>query len=504
MAKSYCKKQSPFKRGFGVLMPIFSLNSNYGIGNIGNSAKRFLDFLSMAGAGYWQVLPLGPTGYGNSPYQCLSAFASNPYFIDPDWLYKMGWISKETLNEFIIKNSEKVDYHKLFKTRNKLLFLAFESYLKQNNATLKEKLLLFLKKADFWIEDYAYFLSLKEHFSLKGRDDFDNYVTVSDEAKAFVNNNLKQSKDFIIFKEFAFWLEWCELKEYAKSKGIQLIGDIPLYVSNDSADVWANPSLFMLDENYNPSYVAGVPPDMFSKSGQLWGNPLYDWLIHKQTDYKWWKERIAWQNELFDVIRIDHFIGICQYYKIPSNAKNAKNGEWCNGPSFELISAIKSNSAKATFIAEDLGNVTKEVTKVLNRSGFPSMKIMQFGFSGGENPHAPYNITQNTVVYTATHDNQTLVGFLNSCDKATLRYIKKYLNVRQNERISSEIIREAFKSSANTVILPLQDILGLDDDARINTPSTLIGNWSWKMDFEPSEDVAKKLLELATIYNRKR
>jgi len=504
MAKTYCKKQPPFKRGFGILMPIFSLNSEYEIGNIGTAAKRFLDFLQLSGASYWQVLPLGPTGYGDSPYQCLSAFAANPYFIDPEWLYKMGWITKDILEDFKFKNSEKVDYYKLYKTRDKLLFLAFEGYLKQDSNALKEKYMFFLKKASFWLEDYAYFLSLKQYFSLKGREDFEDFAIKSDAAKAFVDQNLKQSKDFIIFKEFAFWLEWCELKQYAKNKGIELIGDIPLYVSNDSADVWANPSLFMLDNDYRASFVAGVPPDIFSKNGQLWGNPLYDWQKHEQTDYKWWKERIAWQTQLFDIIRIDHFIGICEYYKIPATAKNAKNGEWCKGPSFELISAIKAHSKKARFIAEDLGNVTKEVIKVLKRSGFPSMKIMQFGFNGGENPHAPYNITQNTVVYTGTHDNQTLTGFLKSCDKNTLKYIKKYLNVRQNERIASEIIREAFKSSSNTVILPMQDILGLDDAARINTPSTLKGNWSWKMNFEPSEETATKLLELATIYNRKR
>lgn len=504
MKNTSFKKQAPFKRSFGILMPIFSLNSEYGIGNIGASAKRFIDFLYSSGASYWQVLPLGPTGYGDSPYQCFSAFASNPFFLDPEWLFKMGWISKEILEEFKLKNSGTVDYYKLYKTRDKLLFKAFEGYLKNRNEETDAKLSEFLKKASFWVEDYALFLALKKHFAMADRQSFADLSYKSNKAEEFVNKNLKQIKDFVVFKEFAFWLEWCELKSYAKSKNISLIGDIPLYVSNDSADVWANPELFILNEDYSPSFVAGVPPDMFSKNGQLWGNPLYAWDMHKKTDYQWWKNRISWQSELFDIIRIDHFIGICDYYKISAKAKTAKEGEWCKGPSFELISKIKSAAGNTKFIAEDLGNVTKEVLKTLKRSGFPGMRLLQFGFSGENNPHAPYNITQNSVVYTGTHDNQTLTGFLNSCSKKELKYIKQYLNVRQKERLAAAMVREGFRSSANTLILPLQDILGLDDSARINTPSTLKNNWSWRIEYDLDDETAKTLLELATIYKRKR
>lgn len=504
MPVSPIKKQKPFKRAHGVLMPIFSLDSPYGIGTIGQPAKDFIDFIALSGGTYWQVLPLGPTGFGDSPYQCFSAFAGNPYFIDPEWLLSKGWLKEKELDDFRCENSGKVDYLSLYKTRKKLLFNAYQGFLKNKSSKHQEKMDEFFSKTAFWLDDYASFMSIKSHFKMCSRESFKEFSLKTDKAVAFTNNFLGEEKNFLIFLEFAFWLGWSELKEYADQKGVQLIGDIPLYVSNDSADTWAHPELFMLDKRGLPTEVAGVPPDMFSKDGQLWGNPLYNWQKHKATDFKWWIERIRWQAELFDIIRIDHFIGICRYYKIGFPAKTAKNGVWCKGPDKELISAINKACPNVKFIAEDLGLVTKEVEKLISRSGFPGMRLMQFGFDQTDNPNSPHNIPPNSVVYTGTHDNQTLVGFLSSCSKESLSYIQKYTNTPKKELLPSSIIKECFRCSSNTVIIPYQDYLMLDDTARINTPSTMGNNWCWRTTKAPDIALSKEIAALAAIYQRKR
>lgn len=504
MAIAHIKKQKPFKRAHGVLMPIFSLNSPYGIGTLGKPAKDFVDFIALADGTYWQVLPLGPTGYGDSPYQCFSAFAGNPYFLDPEGLFNEGWLKKDELDAFKSENSGRIDYLKLYKTRKKLLFNAYLGFLKNKTSKHAEKMDEFFSKTEFWLDDYVAFMSIKNHFNMCGRQDFKKFSIKTDEAVQFSSNTLSEEKNFLIFLEFAFWLEWSELKSYATQKGVRLIGDIPLYVSNDSSDVWAHPELFVLDSFGNPTQVAGVPPDMFSQNGQLWGNPLYNWQKHKNADFNWWMERIKWQAELFDIIRIDHFIGICRYYKIDANAKTAKNGVWCKGPDKELISAITKACPDVKFIAEDLGMVTKEVKSLINRSGFPGMRLMQFGFDGTDNPNSPHNINNNSVVYTGTHDNQTLLGFLSTCPTESLDFMQKYMNVMHEKDLPLSIIKECFRSPANTAIIPYHDYLMLDDDARINTPSTTGNNWCWRTTHTPSKELAKEIAALAAIYQRKR
>ncbi|MBE6760897.1 MAG: 4-alpha-glucanotransferase [Ruminococcaceae bacterium] len=496
------KKQKPFPRGHGILMPIFSLNSQYGIGTLGEEAKSFLDFLSRAGCNMWQLLPLGPTGYGNSPYQCFSAFAGNSYFLNPEWFLKMGWISSELLQKFKIPNTGRVDYGYLYQNRKELLGEIFSQFKKYATVNQKNELKEFKEKNDYWLKDYTVFLALKEHFNECGRGEFPRFKTKNEAALLFAEKNLKNEMERFAFLEYAFEKQWSEIKAYAKQKKILLVGDIPLYVANDSADVWANPQLFQLDDLGNPTDVAGVPPDDFSSTGQLWGNPLYKWENHALNSYAWWKARIFRQSEFFDVIRIDHFIGISNYYSIPVDAKNAINGEWKKGPREELINAFLEASNGIKFIAEDLGVVTKDVRKLIKSSGFPGMKILQFAFDGSDNPNLLHNIPKNAVVYTGTHDNHTAVGFFNSCTKNERKNARKYMNVKQNKVLAYSLIKECHKSRANTVIIPLYDYLMLDDQARINLPATTNNNWEWRVTKAPDNMLADEIRALADIYKR--
>lgn len=496
------KKQKNFSRGHGILMPIFSLCGEYGIGTLGEEAVAFLDFLSRAGCNMWQILPLGPTGYGNSPYQCFSAFAGNPYFLNPKWFFKKGWIDSALLSSFEIPNSGKVDYNDLYKKRSELfgeIFSGFKKYKTENQLKDFEK---FKSKNQYWLKDYTVFLSLKEHFGGRGRADFPKFKTKSEAALLFAEQNLNDRIEYFAFLEYAFNEQWLEIKGYAKKKKILLVGDIPLYVADDSADVWANPKLFQLDKHGNPTAVAGVPPDSFSATGQLWGNPLYNWENHKADNYAWWKARIFRQSQLFDVIRIDHFIGITNYYSIPYGDKDAINGEWKKGPSKELIEVFSDSANKAKFIAEDLGVVTNEVRKLIKLSGFPGMKILQFAFDGSDNPNLLHNIPKNAVVYTGTHDNHTAVGFFDSCDKNERKNARRYMNIKRNGELTSALIRECHKSRANTVIIPLYDYLQLDDSARINTPSTTVNNWEWRILTPPDNMLADEIRAIADIYKR--
>ena len=496
------RKQKPFNRSHGILMPIFSLSSDYGIGTLGGPSKRFIDFLYRAGCNMWQMLPLGPTGYGDSPYQCFSAFAGNPYFLDPEWFFKKGWITEEILNKFKSQNKGAVDYGYLYKTRKPLLERVFEGFLRFATADSKRDFEEYTEKNKYWLSDYSFYMALKECYGNVGREDFLNFNLKSEDALDFCRKELRQRLKFFAFLEYAFDAQWQELKGYAKEKNILLVGDIPLYVSNDSADVWANPELFLLDEKGKPTLVAGVPPDMFSAEGQLWGNPIYNWENHKKQSYLWWSRRIARQSEFFDVIRIDHFIGICRYYAIPYGAENAKVGSWREGPSKNLTDVFIKSGKSVKFIAEDLGLVTKEVKSLIKSTGFPGMRLMEFAFSGEDNPNMPHNIPKNSVVYTGTHDNQTAVGFFINCPTKIRQNAKKYMNLKQSGMLAEGIIRECHKSAANTVIIPLYDYLGLDDSARINTPSTSVGNWTWRISKDPSNMLADEIYALSEIYKR--
>ncbi len=440
------KKQKPFPRGHGILMPIFSLSGKYGIGTLGAEATEFIDFLHRAGCNMWQLLPLGPTGYGNSPYQCFSAFAGNSYFLNPEWFLKKGWIDASLLLKFEAPNKGFVDYADLYKSRKQLFKKAYLGFEKFANENERKNFANFKTQNSYWLEDYCQFLALKEHYGEIGRSDFPKYKIKSDEAVCFIKHNLKERLEYFAFLEYAFFMQWQEVRAYAKEKGILLVGDIPLYVSNDSADVWANPTLFTLDNGGAPTSVAGVPPDAFSAEGQLWGNPLYDWEVHKKSDYSWWKLRIKHQAELFDVIRIDHFIGFSHYYSIPFGSSDAVLGEWQKGPSKELISAFRSAVRGTKFIAEDLGIASAEVKNLIKFSGFPGMKVMQFAFDGSDNPNLLHNVPKNSVVYTGTHDNQTTVGFFDSCGAKTKKIARRYMNIKQNKALATALIRECHKS----------------------------------------------------------
>ena len=496
------KRQKPFSRGHGILMPIFSLSGKYGIGTLGEEAISFIDFLSRAGCNMWQLLPLGPTGYGNSPYQCFSAFAGNSYFLNPEWFFKKGWINGELLSSLEAPNTGRVDYGFLHQTRPLIfgeIFSGFKSFATSNQKNDFEN---FKQKNDYWLKDYSVFSALKEHYGGCGRTSFKKFNIKTKEAFLFAEKNLKERIEYFSFLEYSFDAQWSEIREYARKKGIMLVGDIPLYVSDDSADVWANSKLFQLDKNGTPTAVAGVPPDIFSLTGQLWGNPLYEWQSHKAEDFSWWKARIAREAELFDVIRIDHFIGISDYYSIPYGNENAVNGEWKKGPDKELINAFLSVSNGVKFIAEDLGLVSQNVKRLIKSTGFPGMKIMQFAFDGTDNPNLLHNIPKNSVVYTGTHDNQTTVGFFDFCSKTMRKNARRYLDVKRNNALAKALIRECHKSRANTVIIPLYDYLLLDDSARINTPSTLGENWVWRILKNPDNMLADEIRALADIYKR--
>jgi len=496
------RRQKPFARGHGILMPLFSLNSNYGIGVLGEPVRKFLDFLSRAGCNMWQLLPLGPTGYGDSPYQSFSAFAGNPYFLNPEWFLKKGWITAELLEEFKMPNTGGVDYSALYKSRNELFGEIFSGFQKFATVDQRNDLKNFYIKNKYWLEDYSMFLAIKEHFGGCGRSNFPSYKTKSDEAVLFAKTNLMDRIDFFVFLEYAFDAQWREIKEYARLKNILLVGDIPLYVADDSADVWANPKLFTLDKAGLPTSVAGVPPDIFSKDGQLWGNPLYDWDAHRAEDFFWWRRRIARQAELFDVIRIDHFIGIVKFYSIAYGSKTAENGCFYIGPGSQLTDVFVKVAGDTKFIAEDLGLITNEVRRLIKSTGFPGMRLMQFAFDGTDNPNMLHNIPKNSFVYTGTHDNQTTVGFFNSCSLSERKNARRYMNIKRSKELAAAVIRECHKSRANNVIIPLYDYMGLDDSARINTPSTLGGNWMWRVTSDPDNMLADEIHALAEIYKR--
>ncbi len=496
------KKQKPLERSYGVLMPIFSLDSPYGIGTLGKPAREFIDFLARAGADIWQVLPLGPTGYGNSPYQCFSAFAGNPYFIDPEALYEDGWLKRDAFESFTVPNNGSVDYSLLFKTRKKLLFNAYIGFKTSKTSQVNSEFEEFCDKAAYWLPDYAAFTALKSKDPKSDRTSFGEDLIKTSSGMAHLNANFKEQMEFVAFLEFAFWRQWQLLKQYAAQRKVKLMGDIPLYVANDSADVWAHPELFLLDQYGYPTQVAGVPPDNFSKTGQLWGNPLYRWETHKTTDFLWWKNRIAWQAECFDLLRLDHFIGISRYYSIPANSDTAEHGVWCKGPGKALLSAIQTATGHTKLIAEDLGLLTNDVKGLMRAANLPGMRLLQFAFSGEDNPNLPHNIPQNSVVYPGTHDNQTLSGFVKTASPLLRKRARRYLDVKQNKAIPHAILRECFRSCANTAILPFHDLLGLDDTARINTPSTTNGNWCWRTEGTPDHLCADTLRTFAATYFR--
>lgn len=488
----------------GILLPISSLPSPYGIGCFSKEAYEFVDFLKEAGQEYWQVLPLGPTGYGDSPYQAFSTFAGNPYFVDLEDLIAKHWLTaKDCEKEDYGTNPEYVDYEKIFFSRFKLLKKAYKKSKIAENPDFQA----FIKENAFWLDDYALYMAIKNKFKggsyTKWPDDI--RLRKASAMKAYKNDaKIADEANFYRFIQYMFYTQWAKLKAYANENGIDIIGDIPIYVSMDSSDTWAYPELFQLDKDNVPIAVAGCPPDYFSETGQLWGNPLYNWDYHKKTGYAWWMQRLAHCFKMYDVVRIDHFRGFDEYYSIPYGDKTAVYGHWEKGPGAELFETMKKKLGKQRIIAEDLGFLTPSVIKMVKKCGYPGMKILEFAFdSDTENTYLPHNFESNCVVYTGTHDNATVFEWFPTLKKKDQKFVKDYMNIRSAKDVGWGLIRMALASVADTAIIPMQDYLELGSEARMNIPSTLGGNWAWRLKENAySRELAKKISDLAKVYGR--
>ncbi|OQB20343.1 MAG: 4-alpha-glucanotransferase [Firmicutes bacterium ADurb.Bin182] len=484
-------------------MHISSLPSPYGIGTFGKAAFEFADFLCSAGQKYWQMLPLSPSGFGDSPYQSFSVFAGNPLFIDPELLIEDSLLTKWEAQDFDCSgDSRYVDYGSLIQKRPFILRAAFS----RGYSRYREEIEAFKSDNSHWLFDYALFMAVKSRFGMRSWQDWEDEAIKRREKDALgiCLRELSEEIDYCVFCQYLFFKQWSRLKNYIASKGISVIGDIPVYPALDSADVWAHPELFALDRDFKPEFVAGVPPDYFSKTGQLWGNPLYDWERMGKNGFAWWMERIKGSRKIYDVIRLDHFRGLSEYWAVPFGEKTAENGEWKQGPGKRFIDALKAHFPELDVIAEDLGYMTEEVRGLLKYSGYPGMKVLQFAFDPKEpGDHLPHNLTKNTVLYTGTHDNETLKGFIKSSSDATLRYIQEYLCVSRKEDIVWGILRAGMSSVSDLFIAQMQDYLELDNDSRMNTPSVPCGNWKWRMtSLKAASDLSGRIRRMTELYGR--
>ena len=485
------------KRESGILLPITSLPSPYGIGCFSKEAYQFIDQLKQAGQSYWQILPLGPTSYGDSPYQSFSTFAGNPYFISLEDLIEEGVLTKEECDEADFgKKADSIDYAKIYKARFPLLRKAYErSRITENDGFLK-----FQSENRWWLGDYALFMAVKSRFGEKAWTEWAEDIRLRyPNAMDYYRRELYFDIEFHEYLQFKFIEQWRKLKAHANSQGIRIIGDIPIYVSMDSADAWANPQLFQLDGENRPVAVAGCPPDGFSATGQLWGNPLYRWDYHRDTGYQWWISRLAYCYQLYDVVRIDHFRGFDEYFSIPADAETAIGGHWEAGPGIQLFQAVNRALGEKEIIAEDLGYVTDSVRRLVADCGYPGMKVLEFAFdsrdSGSASDYLPHNYPENCVVYTGTHDNETISGWFQSIKPEERRLARDYLcdHSTSDKKLHLSFISLAMRSKARMCIIPLQDYFGLSNKARINTPSTVGKNWKWRL--VPGQ-LSEKMLEL--------
>ena len=489
-------------RTSGVLMPIFSLSSKYGIGTLGKAAFDFVDFLKNAGQSYWQILPTGVTGFGDSPYQSISAFAGNPYFIDLDLLIEDGYITKADVDALEWgEDYSKVDYEQMFSSKYKILRTAYKSFVKKIPSDFEK----FKEENSFWLEDFALYSAIKAYHNGASFDTWEKgYLKREDQYIKKAETEFAHDIGFYKFVQYIFNKQWQSLKEYANKNGIGIIGDIPIYVALDSADVWSCPEQFQLDKDYTPKAVAGCPPDAFSDDGQLWGNPLYDWDYMQKDGFSWWIKRIKHCSKLFDVVRIDHFRAFSAYYSIPYGDENAKNGAWKKCPGKALFDTLKEKLGKLNIIAEDLGTIDDDVRALLKYTGFPGMKVLQFAFDPeSESSYLPHNIDKNCVVYTGTHDNDTIVGFMKSISPTQLKFVKEYLRIDDNDSYNWAFIKAAMATCGDTVIFQMQDFLGLDNTARINTPSTNDNNWKWRIGEGCINDwLAQIIYDVTKLYYR--
>lgn len=467
-------------RESGILLPVFSLPGEYGIGGFSKEAYDFVDWLVKCKQRYWQILPLCPTGFGASPYQSYSTFAGNIYYISLEELEKEGLLTNDELAlQKMPENEEFIDYERLESSRRSILRTAFGRFKPDGDFEA------FCYDNKEWLDDYARFMTLKEIFSDKPWTEWDReYKLRHKKAMARLDKEYEKEQLFYKFLEYKFAKQWSELKAYANEKGILIIGDIPIYVAMDSADTWSNPELFKFDKELKPTVVAGCPPDYFSPEGQLWGNPVYNWKKHEKTGYEWWIKRLEHCFKIYDMLRLDHFRGFASYYEIKSSEKTAMNGEWIKGPGMDFFNRIKEELGDVPVIAEDLGLLTPDVFELLDESGYPGMKVLCFAFDDTHDSlYLPHKYNKNCVVYTGTHDNDTLVGWLQKVGESERKFICDYVGMYNcsNEDLAFGIIRLAMGSVADLAVIPMQDYLGLDSNARINTPATIGCNWKWRM-----------------------
>ncbi len=495
-----------FERNAGILLHPTSLPGKFGIGDLGSEAYKFVDFLIEAGQKLWQVFPLGPTGYGDSPYQCFSAFAGNPLLISPEKLKEDGFLSDEELNIPLEPNPKKIDYGEVIEYKKSLLKTAYQNF-KSNSKGLEKDFNKFCKEHNEWLDDYSLFMACKDFHNGDVWSSWDKGLVQRDESalkewKQKLNDEIQFQK----FVQFNFFKQWMALKKYVNENGLKIIGDMPIFIAYDSSDLWANKELFTVDEEGRLTFVAGVPPDYFSATGQLWGNPLYKWDEMEKDEFLWWRKRFSSLFELVDIVRIDHFRGFEAYWKIPGDAKTAESGKWVKAPGEKLFNTLKNYFGDLPILAEDLGVITPAVEALRDQFGFPGMKVLQFAFGKGmETKFLPHNFVPNCVVYTGTHDNDTTRAYFEKeKEKAgdIYEHTKMYLNYSGDDTLS-ELIRTAYASVAAIVVIPMQDILNLGGEARMNFPSTTGGNWTWRFTWDQiDENLAKHYNGLAQLYER--
>ncbi|MCX6251902.1 MAG: 4-alpha-glucanotransferase [Bacteroidetes bacterium] len=492
------------ERTSGILLHPTSLPGKYGIGTLGKEARKFIDFLVKAKQKYWQILPLGPTGFADSPYQCFSALAGNPLLIDLDLLAAEGLLDPLDLENARDFHDGPVDYGKVINIKYPLLRKASRVFHEKAGKKEKDSYYHFLESNSWWISDYALFMALKEYFGQKPWYQWDRPFKMKEEQALYpLFGILHEDIEFQKFIQFIFFRQWMSLKEYAHNHNIRIIGDIPLYIALDSVDAWANTDFFQFDSNKNPIAVGGVPPDYFSETGQLWGNPLYNWDRMRQDGYRWWINRIKANLTLYDIVRIDHFRGLAAYWAIPYGEKTAIRGEWITCPGKELLQAIRNELGDIPVIAEDLGVITPDVEDLRDSFGLPGMKILQFAFDSNEpSDFLPHNYTRNCVVYTGTHDNETVRGWYLNAKKEDKKYILDYLNTG-GEELNWDLIRLAWASVAYTAIVPMQDVLDLGTEARMNFPGTTVSNWMWRTKpNQLTDQLAERLAHLTILFGR--
>ncbi len=489
------------KRCSGVIMHISSLPDKHGTGKMGRAAYGFADWLEKAGQSIWQILPLSPTSFGDSPYQSFSVNAGNPYFIDFETLEKEGLLESKEYESLDWGKCGDIDYEKVFKNTFPVLKKAYDRFAKKPDIEYNK-----FCEENKWLGSYSLFMALKDEHKGASWDKWEKELVFrKPSAIKAAQKRLAKEIDFYSFLQYEFFKQWEELRSYANSKGIEILGDIPIYVAYDSVEVWERPELFYLDRDKKPVEVAGCPPDCFTPLGQLWGNPIYNWEEIKKDGYRFWIDRIAAAQKLYDIIRIDHFRGFDSFYSIPFGSENAINGKWNKGVGIDLFKAVKEALGQVNIVAEDLGFITKSVERLLKKSGYPGMKVLEFGFEpGGKSEYLPHNFkSSNCVCYTGTHDNDTALGWANTLKGEELKYAKEILGVKTRNAMPQAMIKLAWSSIADRAIAQMQDILGLDSKARMNIPSTLGTNWKWQADPEDfTDELAIKLHRLTENYNR--